>query len=229
MKRTRRKLLTLASALVALVAINPAAARQQDPPKQGAHGGFQMSVHAHSSETDGPSGAETLFETDPLPAPVPEGTTDFSYSAIPCSKQAPFNDTALNFNPNPYPIPDPAPVRFLIEGTVIDGETGTVEGTITTILCQESEESEHTFITEFQGRYRQVSDNELRFTGTYRIVRGTGMFEDLTGQGSIKGSFTCLDPILERERAENCEDLGFFSDFVARLRGSFTDPTIPSS
>lgn len=36
----------------------------------------------------------------------------------------------------------------------------------------------------------------------------------------MKGSFTCLEGVLEREGAENCADLGAFSDAVFELRGN---------
>ncbi|MDP8928724.1 MAG: hypothetical protein M3O70_09155 [Actinomycetota bacterium] len=115
-----------------------------------------------------------------------------------------------------------------MQGTVTDGESGTVEGTIRTILCVDRQESEHAILIAFQGRYREGSGNGVRFMGTYEIIGGTGMFSDLTGHGSIKGVFHCLDPILARMGAENCEDLGFYSDFAARLRGNYADPTAPA-
>lgn len=36
----------------------------------------------------------------------------------------------------------------------------------------------------------------------------------------MKGSFTCLEGVLEREGAENCADLGAFSNAVLELRGN---------
>ncbi len=210
--------------LIALVLVLPLAvigpAIAAPPTDSGAEGAFQLSVHAHSSDFAGPGGAGTLFETTPLAFP-PEG--EFSYSSIPCRFPAPFNDRALRFSPNPYPIPTPAPVRHFVEGTVTDG---TVEGTITTILCENGEESESRIITAFEGELGRVTENQAPFRGTFEIIDATGIFEDLEGSGKIKGAFTCFPPILEREGAESCEDLGVFSDFAADLHGHFEDPTV---
>ncbi len=247
MRTSRTRFLLLVSALVALVAMYPAAAQPRDrEPEADEQGTFEATVHTHSRQFGSPSSAKTLFGTKPLPAPVPEGKTNFSYSAIPCNEPAPFNDQALRFSPNPYAdqgLLSPAPVRYRVQGTVIDGEAGTVDGKITAILCENDpniasrRETNDRIIIEFFGTYEEVSPNEVVFTGTYRIVRGTGVFKDLEGQGDVlTGRFTCLPPILQREGAANCEQLGAYSDFVIAgpcsappcppgLRGTFSDPT----
>lgn len=167
----------------------------------------------------------------PLEYPVTEGD-EFSYSSIPCSEPAPFNDTSLSFSPDYPGIEDPASTRHFIEGTITDldegGTSGTIEGTITTILCVDGEESESTITTAFEGRFVQASDKELRIVGSYEIVGGTGVFEDLEGSGKIRGSLTCLDFVLAEEGAESSAELGVFSDAVFQLRGSFEDPTVPA-
>ncbi|MFN2555651.1 MAG: hypothetical protein ABR592_02055 [Nitriliruptorales bacterium] len=66
-------------------------------------------------------------------------------------------------------------------------------------------------------------DDQVQFDGTYVIHHGTGLFKDLQGQGTITGVFQCLPPILQREGAENCEELGVYSDFRAFLRGTFSE------
>ena len=214
-----------ALALVALFALS-APASAQNSPESGLSGQMSLSVHAHSSQF-----TDTLFGTNPLDYPVTEGD-QFSYSSIPCSRPAPFNDRSLSFNPDYPGIEDPASTRHFIEGTITDldesGRTGTIEGTITTILCVDGEESESTITTAFEGRFVQTSDNELRIVGNYEIVDGTGIFEDLEGSGRIRGSLTCLPGTLERTGAESCAELGVFSDAVFQLRGSFEDPTVPT-
>ncbi len=217
--------------LAPLAAISPASA-QQNQSQRGARGGIAVDVHVHSSEFGSPSGVPTLFETDPLEFPITEGP--FSYSAIPCSSPAPFNDVGLKFNPDYPGITDPAPVRYLVEGTVTEvtpsGDRGRIEGTITTILCEDGEESENVFFTEFEARFRVTSENEAKVTGgRFEITGGTGVFADLTGSGSFRGRFTCLPPVLARNGAENCAELGAFSDAIFDLRGSFKDPTVPST
>ena len=42
----------------------------------------------------------------------------------------------------------------------------------------------------------------------------------------MKGEFTCLPAILQREGAGSCAELGVFSDAIFRLRGSYADPTV---
>lgn len=145
-----------------------------------------------------------------------------------CEDPARFNDVALNFNPDYPGIEDPAPVRHLVEGTVTEttesGDRGTIEGTITTILCEDGEEGDEIHI-EYEVRFRRTSDDQIRVTGTFQIVGGTGEFADLSGQGSITGEFTCLPGVLERQDADSCADLGAFSDAVFRLKGHYQDPT----
>ncbi len=200
--------------------------------EKGVRGDISLDVHTHSSEFGSPSGAPTLFETTPLPFPISKGA-NFSYSAIPCRFPAPFNDKALNFTPDYPGLEDPAAVRFLVEGTVTkairSGERGTVKGTITTFLCEGDREGDKIFI-EFEAQFVVTSANVATVEGTFRITGGTGRFEDITGSGSFTGDpgFTCLPPVLRRNQAENCADLGAFSDAVFDLRGSFQDPTVPT-
>ncbi len=228
-----RKLLTLALALLALLAplalIAPAHAAKPESPGSGAQGGISLTVHTHSQQFGGgPGGADLLFGTQPLSFDPSEGES-FQYSSVSCDDPARFNDVALNFNPDYPGIEDPAPVRHLVEGTVTEttesGDRGTVEGTITTILCEGDEEGDQ-IVIEYEGRFRRAGDSQARFTGQFEIVGGTGEFADLSGQGSITGEFTCLPGVLERfEDADSCAELGAFSDAVFRLKGSYQDPT----
>lgn len=198
----------------------------------GARGEISLDVHTHSSKFGSPSGRPTLFQTTPLPFPITKGA-NFSYSSIQCKFPAPFNDKALNFTPDYPGITDPAAVRFLVEGTVTktmqSGERGTVKGTITTFLCEGGQEGDQIFI-EFEAQFVVTSENVATVEGTFRITGGTGRFENITGSGSFTGDpgFTCLPPVLQRNQAENCADLGAFSDAVFDLRGSFQDPTVPT-
>jgi hypothetical protein len=205
-----------------LVFSQPASA--QRPSESGASGNFSLSVHAHSSQF-----TNTLFPTDPLETDFREGDS-FSYSSIPCSQPAPFNDTSLEFSPDYPGIEDPASTRHFVEGTVTEVDpsdrTGTIEGTITTILCLGGEESENTITTGFRARFVRTSDNQLRLVGRYEITGGTGVFADLSGSGRIKGSLTCLPSTLQRQGATSCEDLGVFADAVLQLNGTFRDPTV---
>ena len=188
-------------------------------------GQLSLSVHTHSSGFGSPSGAPTLFSTDPLEIPV--ASSPFSYSAIPCSSPAPFNDRALSFSPG-YPGlgSGPLAVRHLVRGDVTtttrSGDRGIVEGTITTFLCQNGQEQDRVQF-RFVGRFQVTSANEAVVAGSFRIVGGRGRFAGLTGGGTITGRFTCLPPVLARAGATDCADLGAFSDSVLMLQGSFAN------
>lgn len=264
MRRLQIVLATVIAA-AALVAAGPAAAKPRDKSKaanpagkpanpagkptdssQALSGGVKISVHTHSS--DDPVFPGLLFPTDRLSFDFSEGES-FSYSSRTCGGSAPFNDVGLDFRPD-YPGVDDdgtAAVRHRAEGTVtqVQGDRGTIEGTITTVLCVTENgvqtESEHVIVTEYRARYRRVSDNEVQLTGRFAIspTRSTGTFEDLTGHGSIKAILTCLAH--ERNPSQpSCARRGEFTDFVGLrgdtskpageavpgLQGHFRDPTV---
>lgn len=222
MKKTTRfvALAFMASTLMA----GPATAAKPES-SDGASGRFTLTVHTHSSEFRGPGGAPLLRETDPLSFDIEEGET-FSYASVECESPARFNDKALDFRPDYPGIEDPAAVRHIVEGTVVEdnGDTGEIEGTITTFLCENGEEGD-SIIFEFEADFERTSDNQILLTGTFKIEGGTGRFEDITGEGEFSGELTCLARVLDRAGASSCADLGVFSDFVGELGGSFTDPT----
>ena len=102
--------------------------------------------------------------------------------------------------------------------TPTQGNQGTVEGEITTILCLEGSETESQLFITFEGpTSRPVG--EVRFTGTFELTGGTGVFDDITGEGKITGAFTCL------RREATCAQLGVLSDAVFSLQGTYSDPT----
>ena len=208
----KKCLFVILAVLAALVTSSPATAK---PPADdgGASGNIDLTVHAHSSQF-----TDTLFPTSPLPFPVTEESTG-TYSSIPCSRPAPFNDTALDFTPDYPGIEDPASVRHFVEATLTptQGNQGMVEGEITTILCFDGKESKNQLFLTFEGTYKQTGE-QVRFTGTFEITGGTGVFEDITGEGTITGTFSCLG-------TRDCGDLGLLTDAAFALQGTFSDPT----
>lgn len=212
----RMRSVFVASALVVSVAMSAPALAKPQPPDDGASGSMSLTVHTHSSQL-----TDTLFPTSPLPFPITEESTG-TYSSIPCSRPAPFNDTALDFTPDYPGIDDPASVRHFVEvtATPTKGNQGTVEGEITTILCEDGEESENRIFFTFEGTYKQTG-GELKIQGTYTITGGSGVFADMTGGGTISGVITCLEG-----RDATCAQLGVFSDAVFSLQGTFSDPTV---
>lgn len=215
-------------AAAALVLAGPATAKKDS--SKAASGGVKISVHAHSN--DDPVFSGLLFPTDRLAYDFERGD-DFSYSSRTCGLPAPFLETALDFRPN-YPGVDDddgtAAVRHRVQGTVtkVKGDRGTIEGTLTSVLCVtengEQTESEHVIVTDYRARYRRTSDNEVQLTGRWRFsaTESTGRFEDLRGHGSIKAILTCL-PHVRDPSAPTCAERGEFGDFVA-LRGDTTKP-----
>jgi hypothetical protein len=224
-------------AVLTLAAADPAGA-QPERSDSGLSGGFQMTAHTHSNNP------ETLLfpDVERLPFDFEEGDT-FAYSSRTCDRNAPFNEVGLDFNPD-YPGVDDddgtAAVRHQVAGTVVEdnGKTGTIEGTITTVLCEDGEETGNVIVTHFTAKYRLVSDDELKITGQFEIspTESTGIFADIEGHGSIQGIFTCLGPA-------TCAELDEFTDFVAArgdtskgpgeiqpgLVGTFSDPTVPTA
>ncbi len=210
--------------MASLVTVGPATAAKP-APSEGASGKLSLTVHTHSSKFRGPGGARLLTKTDPLSFEIEEGET-FSYASVECESPARFNDVALNFQPDYPGIDDPAAVRHIVEGTVVEdnGDTGVIEGTITTFLCENGQEGDQ-IVFEFEADFRRTSDNQVLLSGTFQIEGGTGRFADITGEGEFSGELTCLARVLENAGASSCAELGVFSDFVAQLSGTFTDPT----
>ena len=58
------------------------------------------------------------------------------------------------------------------------------------------------------------------FSGAFKIAGGTGRYEKLTGEGTIRGYFMCFDP-------KGCPEgnKGYFRDMQYVLEGKFSDPS----
>lgn len=225
----RRLWLLAALMLVAPMTAIAAGPALAEPDQAQRSGGLRMEVRGHTSELGSPSGADTLFNTDPLSFQFMEGE-DFSYSSIPCEEDAPFIDEALVMNPDYPGVDSPAPLRYFIEGTVTDtrhgGERGTIEGTITAFHCEDGQEGDQ-ILVDYQAKVKRSSENELQVrAGTFDVTGGTGKFEGLDGHGSLNGRLTCLPPVLERTGADSCADLGIYSDAILFLRGHWENETL---
>ncbi len=232
-------------AIIALVGATTSASAKPDQAREGASGSVSLEGLTLSSEFGTPTGFPTLVPTTPLEIPVTEGA-EFSYSSIECSSgPARFNDLGLDFNPDFPGLEDPAPIRSVIEGTVTrtgaSGERGRIEGTITSFLCEDGEETDQ-IIVSFRAKFRPTSASQvelrggtvpatggLALRGPFTITGGTGRFEDITGRGSLKTLLTCLPGTLERNGADSCADLGAFSEAIFQLKGGFRDPTVPGA
>jgi hypothetical protein len=230
----------LALALIASLAVITPASAEEKGAGDGARGGF--AVHegrGHSSQFGTPrDDFPTLVETTPLEFDFEEGDK-FSYAAAPCEFPTRFNDTSLILRGYPG-LQSPGPAAYILEGKVTEtnasADRGTVEGTLTIIRCAEAGdggqaelEASRIFV-EYEAKITKKSPNNLPLRGgTFRITGGTGIFDDISGGGSFKGRLTCLPGTLDKTATANCAELGVFSDAAFNLRGSYSDPTVPSA
>jgi hypothetical protein len=143
-----------------------------------------------------------LFPTDRLSFNFVEGE-DFSYSSRTCGGRAPFNDLGLDFSPD-YPGVDDdadgtAAVRHHVEGTVteVNGDRGTIEGTITTVLCENGAETGNSIVFTYEARYVRVSDDEVRITGKWEIspTQSTGTSQTWRAMGTSRASSPASPPL----------------------------------
>ena len=158
------------------------------------------------------------------------GSGEFVYRAIPCSGNAPMNNISSNLPTYNALIPgsrSPAstrshPFRF----TVRDGRmTGSIQLTVCKLApgpTQDavSDASRSRINISFQADASRRAAEETVFSGTFRIVGGTGRYEKLTGEGTIRGYFMCFDP-------KGCAEgnKGYFRDMQYVLEGKFSDPS----
>jgi hypothetical protein len=197
-----------------------------------------------------PSGQSTTVATDPLSTPVTKGDA-FTYSTITCASAfPPWNSFGLHFEPD-YPGVDEggtdqgASVRHEFRGTVTKataGGSGKIRGTITTFLCENGARTDQ-IVSRYKARISPTSTTSvplvgggpvpttggLAIDGKFKLVDGTGRFEDLKGKGRLTGQFTCLPQSLMRNNAASCTALGGYSEAPFQLRGRFKDPTVPSA
>jgi hypothetical protein len=195
-----------------------------------------------------PSGQPTTVATDPVSIPVTKGDT-FTYSTITCANPfPPWNSFGLHFEPD-YPGVDEgaddkgASVRHELRGTVTKSKadgTGKIRGTITTFLCENGVRTDQ-IVSRYKAKFRPTSATSVPLTGGgpvpttgglalrghFKIVDGTGRFEDLKGRGSMTGQLTCLPASLTRNAKASCAALGGYSEAPFQLRGRFRDPTVP--
>lgn len=120
--------------------------------------------------------------------------------------------------------------------TAADGGCGTSQRKVPSVtrrlfIVTLSLEGDRIFV-DYQARFSQKSVNSLPLRGgSFEITGGTGRFADISGEGSFRGELTCLQGTLEnaQDHPQNCAELGFFSDAAFDLRGSYQDPTVPTS
>lgn len=197
-----------------------------------------------------PSGQPTTVATDPVSIPVTRGDT-FTYSTITCATAfPPWNSFGLHFEPD-YPGVDEgatdrgAAVRHELRGTVTKSKpdgTGKVRGTITTYLCENGMRTDQ-IVSRYKADFSPTTATSvplvgggpvpttggLALHGKFKIIDGTGRFEDLKGHGTMIGQFSCLPQSLARLGKSSCAELGGYSETPFQLRGRFRDRSVPST
>jgi hypothetical protein len=189
-----------------------------------------------------PSGQPTTVATDPVSIPVTRGDT-FTYSTITCASAfPPWNSFGLHFEPD-FPGVDEgatdqgASVRHEFRGTITkvrsDG-TGKMRGTVTSFLCENGERTDQ-IVSRYKATFRPTgpapvvllgggpvpSTGGLALSGRFKIVDGSGRFENLKGHGRMIGQLTCLPQSLMRNQVDSCAQLGGFSEAPIQLSGRF--------
>ncbi|HWI07400.1 MAG TPA: hypothetical protein VNT54_07770 [Solirubrobacteraceae bacterium] len=230
----RKPLMALAcvAGVTALVVAGPAGAKRHTSSPKALSGGVKISVHTHSNND--PVFPGLLFPSERLSYDFAQADS-FSYSSRTCAGRAPFNEIGLDFRPD-YPGIDDATgtaaVRHRAEGTVTrltgNGDKGTIEGTITSVVCVTENgvrtESGDAIVSDYRAKFRRTSDNEVQLTGRFVFspTESTGTFAGLTGGGSLKAILTCL-PHVRDPSEPTCRQRGDFTDFVG-LRGDTAAP-----
>jgi hypothetical protein len=154
---------------------------------------------------------------------------EFVYRAIACSGMAPMNNISSNLPTYNSLIPgsrSPAstrshPFRFAVRD-------GRMSGTIQLTVCHlapgpindgRADTDRDRIMIDFVADSNRRTDEETIFSGTFRIVGGTGRYTRLAGDGTIRGYFMCFDPRGCREG-----NRGMLRDMQFVLEGRFNDP-----
>ena len=239
---------TLASLvlLVSLAAAAPAAAK---PGKSDAGGNRPAKgeiiiegLTLAGTQYGTPSGQPTTVATDPVSIPVTRGDT-FTYSTITCASAfPPWNSFGLHFEPDLAGVDEGATdqgasVRHEISGTVTKARsngTGKIRGTVTTYLCENGMRTDQ-IVSRYKAKLTPTTATSvalvgggpvpttggLAITGKFKIVDGTGRFDELSGHGTMTGQLTCLPQSLTRNMKASCTALGGFSEVPLQLRGRY--------
>lgn len=178
-------------------------------------------------------GADVEEETDAWDGSAEPGGP-YSYAAIPCNQDAPVNNISSDlptFNTLIEGSRVPSSMRaHPMEFEVVEGDDGDarLEGTIEFTVCQlrpgvtpdpdpvpddEKYQIELTWSADFD----ETTDEQITWRGEFEIVGGTGIYEDLTGEGTIAGYFLCFDP-------DGCSSLGEYADGQFSFMGTYEVP-----
>ncbi|MDP8974814.1 MAG: hypothetical protein M3N28_00285 [Actinomycetota bacterium] len=224
--RSRVSVVVFAVLALLLLAGQPAAGARKNP---GLSGDFTLMQMVHTRQyQDVDLGIE-----NPNPWDGMEQGGPFRYAGIPCTGNAPVNNIATNLTTYNSRLPgsrSPAstrnhPIEFTVKGSKL-------EGTIVLTVCKRTggptdpsdpipDGDKEKIFFSWQAQYQRTSPEEVSFTGTFRITGGTGVYEDLKGNGQMSGYLFCF-------AAEGCASpsIGEYRDAQYTMQGRYKDPTV---
>lgn len=199
----------------------------------GMKGHFSLVNMVHTTQYQG----QDLGTNEPQPWTGTRQTGGpFVYAGIACSGNAPVNNVSTDLTTYNTRLPgsrSPASTRsHPFKFRVVRNKHGQLRlrGRITFTVCQlkpgptptpdpVADAEKPKIYVGWNAKFKKRSAEEVSWWGSFRIRRGTGIYEDLTGSGEIAGYFFCFAP-------EGCETLGEFRDGQYTMSGSYADPTV---
>lgn len=153
---------------------------------------------------------------------------EFVYRAIPCSGNAPMNNISSNLPTYNSMIPGSrSPASTRSHPFKFTASNGKIVGSINLTVCklapgptkdEIADAKRDRILIDFQATASKKTGEETVFEGPFSIVGGTGRYEKLKGEGTIRGYFMCFDP-------SGCvANQGKFRDMQYVLEGKFSDP-----
>lgn len=160
----------------------------------------------------------------------------YAYRSIPCSGNAPVNNLAsdlpsYNGRVSGSRLPASArahPMAFRLRKRQGRWE---MQGTIRFTVCKQGsgptptpdpvpDEAKPKIDVFFRARFKRFNAETVHYTGTFRLIGGTGRYRGLTGSGGISGYFACFGE-------PGCAASGnsAFQDGQMTLQGTYRDPT----
>ena len=160
-----------------------------------------------------------------------ESEGEYLYRAIPCSGNAPVNNLSSNLPSYNSLIPgsrSPAstrshPFRFKVMNKRM---SGSIDLTVCKLAPGPTDDAtadadRDRICISFQADSKRQAAGEVVFSGSFSITGGSGRYLQLSGEGSIQGSFMCLHPTGEAGSARPT----MLRDLQYALMGTFADPT----
>lgn len=214
--------------LGALAAGGSAAVRKAQSP--GVKGTFSLIIMVHTSS----GGFGNLPGVNPWNGARKSGGR-FVYRSIPCSGNAPVNNISTDlpsYNSRVKGSRVPSSVRAHPMAFSPYKKAGKwrIRGRFRFTVCKLGpgptpqndpvpDANKPKFNLNFDGTFRRVNAETLRWSGRFKLRGGTGRYDDLTGSGQIAGYFLCFD-------AAGCAAKGGkYLDGQVVMHGRYRDPT----